>query len=354
MEILLEELYKAEISFERFHDRKIFLDEKSYQIVGMTLSGKTKLVKSYLLGLKKRSYLYIDCRDERIEFDELNRVLHQYCRKNSIDTLVLDNYTSEIKIPNVSQLIVTSEKELDFDFLETLHLFPLDYEEFLAYEHKYDSTALNHYLQLGALPVMHRLSSDERVIYLQQKLKIALDDIEFDILKFVSQRSSTFLSAFGIYERLRQKRKISKDKTYASYKSLIEKGYICEMAKFQHPRSVKKLYLGDIFFKTALSTDKHFGRLFENLVFLELLKHNKKCYYYDDVEFYLPQDDEIIFPKPFADERRLFKKLASLEQFLFSYNIKKITVVSMSKEATISHPLSQVEIIPFDIWALGD
>ena len=354
MEILLEELYKTEISLERFYDRKIFLDQRSYQIVGITLSGKTKLVKSYLFGLKKKSYLYIDCNDERIEVYELNNILNSFCRKNSIDTLVLDNYNKAIKIPNVTQLIIIVEQELKYDFLETLYLYPLDYEEFLAYEHKYDSTALNHYLQLGSLPVMHKLSSDERVIYLQQKLKIALGEIEFEILKYVAKLSSTYLSAFSIYQRLKQKRKISKDKTYISYKSLVQKGYVFELGKFAHPKAIKKLYLGDIFFKTALCTDKNFGRLFENLVFLELLKQKKACYYYDDVEFYLPEQDEIIFPKPFADERRLFKRLASLEEFLFSYNIKKVTVISMSKEATISHPLSQVEIIPFDIWALGD
>jgi len=354
MEILLEELYKTEISFERYHDRKVFLDNKSYQIIGITLSGKTKLVKSYLSELKKRSYLYIDCRDERIEVEELNASLDRFCRQNNIDTLVLDNYERGIKIPNVSQLIVISEVKQDLDFLELITLFPLDYEEFLAYEHKFDSTALNHYLQLGSLPVMHKLSSDERIIYLQQKLKNALNEIEFDILKYVARLSSTYLSAFSIYERLKQKRKISKDKTYASYKSLVEKGYIHEIAKYQHPRAIKKLYLGDIFFKTALSTDKHFGRLFENLIYLELIKQKKECYYVDDVDFYLPDNDEIILSKPFADERRLFKKLASIEQFLFSYGIKKVTVISMSKEATISHPLSQVEIIPFDIWALGD
>lgn len=53
MEILLEELYKTDISLEKFHVRKLFLDHRSYQINGITQSGKTKIVKNYLLGLKK-------------------------------------------------------------------------------------------------------------------------------------------------------------------------------------------------------------------------------------------------------------------------------------------------------------
>ena len=57
---------------------------------------------------------------------------------------------------------------------------------------------------------------------------------------------------------------------------------------------------------------------------------------------------------PFADERVLFKKIESIEAFLFTYQIKKVTAITMSKEGSMSHPLSIVEMIPFDIWALGD
>ena len=353
MEILLQEYYKTDISVERFNPRKLFLDGGSYQICGITQSGKTKLVKSYLGGLKKRSYLYLDCKDERIDTDALSASLGEFCLQNSIDTLVLDNYTPDITLPNVSQLIVVSAYPYDLP-LQTLWLYPLDYEEFLAHEHKYDSSALNHYLQLGGLACMHRLSPDERALYVQQKLRLALGEIEFEMLKFTARFNATPLSAFSIYERLKQKRKISKDKTYEAYKALLKKRYLFEVGKYAHPRAVKKLYLADIYLKTALTTDKHFGRLFENLIFLELQKKSKESYYLENVDFYLPQNNEIILCKPFADERSVFKKVESLEAHLFAYNIKKITAVTMSKEAIISHPFSSIEMIPFDIWALGE
>jgi predicted AAA+ superfamily ATPase len=88
LEILLEEFYKTDLNLEKYHDRKLFIDEKSYQINGITHSGKTKLVKNYLLGLKKNSYLYIDCRDVRIDVALLNSSLNSFCNKNKIDTLV--------------------------------------------------------------------------------------------------------------------------------------------------------------------------------------------------------------------------------------------------------------------------
>ena len=354
MQNLLEEFYKTDIVVQKYIARKVFIDEKSYQINGVSQSGKTKLIKNHLLGFKKSSYLYIDCNDIRIEIDKLNSSLASFCNKNRVDVLVLDNYTPPIKFVNVSQLIITSEIHYEFDMLETLQLFPLDYEEFLAYEHKYDSSALNHFFQLGGFPIMQKIYSDERNIYLQKALQYSLEDMEFDILCFCAKMMSQKVSAFTIYERLKLTRKISKDKLYKSFESLGSKNYIHLLEKFNHSRATKKIYLCDTSLKSALTIEKNFGRLFENMVYLELLKSNKECYYDDDVDFYLPNADEIILCKPFADERSLFKKLESLEAYIFTHSIQKVTAVTMNKEGSISHPFSKVEMLPFDIWAIGD
>jgi predicted AAA+ superfamily ATPase len=354
MEILLEELYKTDLQIEKFHPRKHYIDEKSYQITGVVQSGKTQLLKSYLLSHKKSSYLYINCNDIRIDVDELNRLLPDFCKDNKIDILVFDNFNPKFLFPNVSQLLLASEIYYGVDYLEHMQLFPLDYEEFLAYEHKYDSSALNHFFQLGGLPHMHKITADERTSYLQQILKCRLTDIEFDIMKLCAKFISQRLSAFMIYERLKLSRKISKDKLYGSFEALKEKNYIHQLTKYAHEKATKKLYLCDIAFKTALSVEKNFGRLFENMVFLELLKSNNSAFYADNIDFYLPQKSEVILCKPFLDERRLFKKLESIEAFLFTHSVAKITVITMNKEGSLSHPLSEVAIIPFDIWALGD
>ena len=354
MEILLEEFYKTDLNLEKFHFRKLFLDDKSYQISGIAQSGKTKLVKNYLLGLKKSSYLYIDCSDIRINIALLNTSLNTYCKKNKIDVLVLDNYQESINFVNVSQLIITTELPLKIDILTSLQLYPLDYEEFLAYEHKYDSSALNHFFQLGGFAFMHKVSADDRNISIQKLLKYTLDDVEFDIIRLCAKFMSQKLSAFTIDERLKQSRKISKDKLYKSYDGLVNKNYIHLLQKYNAPKATKKVYLCDTSLKSALSIEKNFGRLFENMIFLELLKSKTESYYDDEIDFYLPKSDTIILCKPFADERSLFKKLESIEAFIFTHSITKIVAISMNKESTISHPLSSVEIIPFDIWALGD
>ena len=354
MEILLEEFYKADLHIDKFHTRKLFLDGGSYQISGITKSGKTQLVKSYLLEHKKSSYLYIDCNDIRIDREQLNHHLGRFCTQNRIDILVLDNYNPEIAFVNVSQLIVTSEHPLELPHLTHRTLYPLDYEEFLAYEYKYDSSALNHFIQLGGLPVMHKIAPDERITFLQKSFANSLGDVAFDILSLCAKFNTQKLSPFTIYERLKQKRKIAKDKLYASFERLKTQGYIHQVEKFEHTKATKKLYLCDTSLQSALSVEKHFGRLFENMVLLELVKHNITPYYDEGVDFYIPAKNEIILCKPFADEKRLFKKLELLEAFLFTHSITRITVITMAKEGTLSHPLAKVAIIPFDIWALGE
>lgn len=354
MEILLEELYKTDIHVDKFHFRKLFLEDLSYQINGISQSGKTKIVKNYLLGLKKSSYMYIDCNDLRIDIDELNKTVLNFCINNKISTLVLDNYVDSINIVNVPQLIICSEINYKIDFLTTLKLYPLDYEEFLAYEHKYDSTALNHFFQLGGFPSMHKINSDERVIYIQKALKNKLSDIELDILIFCAKMMAQKISPYSIYERIRHVRKISKDKLYISFETLSSKGYIHQLQKVNHPKAIRKIYLCDISLKSALTIDKHFGRLFENMIFLELLKSNIECFYDDGIDFYIPNNDEVILGMPFADERTLFKKMEAIEAFLFRYQVKKVTAITMSREGSLSHPLSKINMLPFDIWAIGD
>ncbi|MCF6340928.1 MAG: ATP-binding protein [Sulfurimonas sp.] len=355
MEILLEELYKTDIHLDKFNFRKLFLEDTiSYQINGITQSGKTKLVKNHLLGLKKHTYLYIDCSDIRIDIDILNKELSIFCNKNKINTLVLDNYIKNINIVNVPQLIICSETQYNFEFLKTVKLFPLDYEEFLAYEHKYDSTALNHFFQLGGFPSIHKINNDERIIYIQKTLKCSLEAMEFDILVLCAKMMAQKLSPFSIYERLKQTSKISKDKLYKSFESLGSKNYIHQLQKINHPKATKKIYLCDTSLRLAFTKDRHFGRRFENMIYLELLKSGKECFYDDSIDFYIPKNDEVILGMPFADERVLFKKMEAIEAFIFTYQVKKVSAITMSREETISHPLSLVEMIPFDIWAIGD
>lgn len=354
MEILLEEFYKQDLHTVPYMERSVQLDAQSCQITGIAQCGKTTLAKHCLLSLKKQSYLYVDLNDVRIYYEEISPILTRFCNQHEISTVVLDNYHDNFELPRVAQVITISEQFYDLVIPKHIILRPLSYEEFLAYEHKYDSTALTHYIQLGGLPVMQKLYNDERIRFIQMTLRTHLNEIEFAIMVFAAKMTSQKVSAYSIYERLKNERKISKDKLYALFESLIQKGYLHQLSKPNHPKATKKIYLGDIAIKNALSASKNFGRLFENLTFLELLTRGTELYYDDGIDFYLPQNNEIILCLPFANEHTLFKKVEAIEAYILSHNIKKVTALSMNLESSLSHPFTHIQIIPFSLWALGD
>ncbi len=306
MESLLNDYYLQSLHVSKFIPRKVIIDEDSLQLIGVAQSGKSILLKQYLLTCKKNSYLYIDCRDKRLDIAKLNISLESFCHSKKIQILVLDNYNKSIKLPAIAQLIISSEEIIKNIDLEPLMINPLDYEEFLAYEPKYDSTALNHFLQLGGYPVMHSIPSESRHLYLQEQLSIRLNDNEFDILSFIARNAALKLSAFAIYERLKSERRISKDKVYQNLDSLLAKRYIYQVEKYEHARATKKLYLCDIAIKNALTIQKHFIRLFENLIFLEMIKRNFKLYYTEGIDFYLPEHQRIVLCMPFGVQDALF------------------------------------------------
>lgn len=353
MNTLLDEYYRYDLHNPGFIERKFTIDEEHTLICGISQSGKSALLKNYLLSRKKSTYLYLDCRDIRLNIDELNATLAPFCRENKISILALDNYHDSIRLFEIDQILLTSETPLELPF-RTLQLPLLDYEEFLAFESKFDSTALNHFFQLGGFPAMHRIPSEERALYLQNTLKRVLEPIEFSILTQASKMVTQKVSAFNLYERLKGERKISKDKLYLHLQSMYERGYIKSLSKYNHPNAVKKLYLCDIAIKHALIVQKHFGRLFENLVYSELDKHAIECYYDEGIDFYLPQRRQIIIASPFANEHALFKKVESLEAFIVSNRVLEVIVVTMNLESTLSHPVSRIEMIPFERWALSD
>ena len=355
MEILLEEFYKQDLQALQYIERHYFLEEEtSYQLNGITQSGKSYLIKHTLLECKKSSYLYIDCKDLRIDISELNKELTRFCNQNDIKIVALDNYREEITLPKVKQLIIASVEHFNCPDLENMTLYPLDYEGFLAFENRYDESALNHFFQLGGLPGMHRISAQERVRYLQKSFKDALSEIGFDIFQLAANLMTQKVSAFMLYERLKTKRKISKDKLYTNLETLVTQGYLHQLKKYQHLKATKKLYLCDIAIKNAFTTQKHFGRLFENMVYLEMLKKEFELYYEEEIDFYLPSQNRVVLCMPFGNQEALFKKIEKIEAFIITHGVKLVEVVTMTNESSLQHPFVHVEMIPFSIWALTE
>lgn len=353
MNALLEKFYRQDLHAGGYAERKFVPPEHSFYLCGITLTGKTMLIKQYLLQKKKASYLYIDCSDVRIDPETFNTHIAPFCSSHEIATVVLDHYRYGMTLPNVKQLILISQAPSTEPGLPVFCLKPLDFEEFLGFEQKFDESALNDYLQLGGFAQMHRTPSEERSLILQQRFRSVLGETGFDLLQLAAKLHTQKVSAHLLYERLKAERKLSKDMLYRVYERMLAEGYLHAIGKFDHPRAAKKLYLCDIALKNALVFQKHFGRLFENLVLTELVKQDAETFYDDAVDFYLPASDRVILCMPFGTKEILFKKIEQAEAFIVTHGVRSVEVITMSSESALRHPFVEVEMIPFAQWALS-
>lgn len=351
---LLEKFYRQDLHTVAYQERKFVPPPHSFVLYGVTLSGKTALIKHYLLQKRKSAYLYIDCGDIRIDPAAFNESIDAFCVEHAIDTVVLDSYTTAFITPAAPQVILITRTPIRTPPFKQYTLFPLDFEEFLAYERRYDESALNDFLQLGGFALLHKTPAEERALVLQRALSLALSETELAIMVLTARLHTQKVSAFMLYERLRSQRKISKDMLYKSFDRLLAQRYLHTVAKYGHPRAVKKLYLCDIALRNALYFQKHFGRLFENLVLSELVKHHGDVYYDEQVDFYLPESDRVILCMPFGTRDILFKKIENVEAFIVTNGVRKVEVITMSSESSLHHPFVEVEMIPFAAWALSE
>ncbi len=352
MNNLLQEYYKYDLVNSGYIDRKYDISQNHTSIFGITQCGKTSLIKNYLLKFKKSTYLYLDCLDYRIDIDELNELLESFCTEHKIEILALDNYHPSITLPSITQIIIASDISYSDEF-EQIHLMPLDYEEFLAFESRYDDSSFSNFIQLGGLIGVQKSAHYNRMRYIQQALSTKLSEIKMAIMATVAKNLTLKISAYNIYERLKQHHKISKDKLYQYFSELIDYGYIIALDKYAQSSATKKLYLCDIAIQYALTTQRNFSRIFENIAFLELYKKNIELYYIDGFDFYIPSASNAIIVSAFADEREIYKKIQSLESSIFSYGITSITIVTMNSESFLSHPMAKIELISLQRWALS-
>lgn len=351
---MLDALYNLSDKKTNLIDRKYQISSPFTIVKGASRTGKTSVIKQYLSTLPSAAYLYIDLSDLRIDADMVREELTGFCRDNKIHTLVIEAYDESIPLPNVSQILLSTEEDLVIKGFERLDIYNLDFEEFLAFDTRYDTldTAFTHFLQTGSYPELYYSAQQNRPKQLQNILRLSLNTLELQIMIHSARLLGQKVSAFQMFERLKQQQKLSKDMFYKTFYGLMEKGYLYWVEKYGHSRATKKLYTLDFNIKNALTLQKDFSHLFETLVFLEILKKGSQIYYADGIDFYIPKENRIVLTMPFSNEDVLFKKIESIEGFIIENGVLHVEVVTMSTETKLGLPYAVIEMMPFIKWAI--
>ena len=351
---MLDALYNLSNKKTNLIPRKHQIQSPFTIVKGAGKTGKTSIIKQYLSTLANDSYLYIDLCDLRIDKETVKQELQAFCISNKIHTLVIEAYDESIKLPNVSSVILSTEEDLIIEGFSHLNVYNLDFEEFLAFDTRYDSldSAFTHFLQTSSYPELYFVHQDHRQKQLQNILQLSLNPLELQIMISSAKLLGQKVSAFQMFERLKQQQKLSKDMFYKTFYGLINKSYLYWVEKFEHERATKKLYTLDFNIKNTLTLQKDFSRLFETLVYLEMIKRGCKVYYADDIDFYIPEENRIVLTMPFSNEDVLFKKIESIEAFIIENGVIHVEVVTMNAETKLGLPYAVVEMMPFVQWAI--
>jgi len=352
----LEILYGNEVKKIAFTVRKVSLHGEKIILKGPRHSGKTYLILDLLSTRKKESFLYIDFADIRIDAS-IAAHLETFLQKHpKIELLVLENLDFAFPLPHVKEMIITtSQKDFHLKGFEEIFLYPLDFEEFIAFNKRVSDaeTLFGQFANTGTFPRMLDVSKFAYVQTFQHLLSSYYHTpVELEILKTFALRQSTLVSTFAMFNLVKKHHKISKDKFYAYTQKLQNEEVIFMVEKFGQKSTQKKLYMIDFSIRGVLSFEKDFIRRFENMIFLELYKRGYEIFYHDLIDFYLPQIQTALFSSPFLTEELIYKKMQKCEKDFDALGVKQVQIITMGTQKSFSQNGIAYEMLPFWNWAI--
>lgn len=337
---------------EHFVLRKCQVPEDTdVNLFGVRGSGKTSLVLDILS--EEENALYIDFDDPNLIFNTFSKVeLQQYIDKEGIKLLILDHFTQELLqgFPNVQRLIVVSRLPLNHHELTPVELFPLDYEEFLAFESSASQNrGFNHFLRLGTLPLLAR-SQKNPGMAMKLFFQSAFTPPEQKLLLILAQHHTKHLTTHQIYTFAKEKFKVSKDWLYKTIKSFVKERIIIFIEN-HHDKSGKKMLLFDFAFAKYLTTGQPFINQFDTMIALALMKHRIDVKTLG-IHGYITKENELIIPAPFESEESVWVKSQNKFSLYKKYGIKKVTIVTVANSYEFDIEKLHFEALPFNEWSV--
>ncbi|MEA3434496.1 MAG: hypothetical protein U9R13_07905, partial [Campylobacterota bacterium] len=351
---LLEYYQNQHYNVENYVPRKCQLPmEGDFNLYGVRGAGKTTIILDLLSQEEEERSLYIDFDDPNLAFNTLGSLtLQQYIDREDISLLILDHYIEGYltSFPNVERLIILSRIPLSGKALTTIELFPLDYEEFLAFEATTaQSNGFKHFLRSGTLPLLahsQKTSTQTMKIFFQS----AFNENEQKLLLVLAQHHTKHLTIHQIYTFAKEKFKVSKDWLYKTMKLFTQEKLVF-FINDRYQKSGKKMLLFDFAFAKYLTMGQPFIMQFDTMIALALIKHHIKVQTLG-IHGYVTQNNELIIPAPFESEESLWVKSQNKFSLYKKYDIKKVTIVTVANTYEYDIEKLHFEALPFDEWSV--
>ncbi len=351
---LLEHFHSHPPRNDHYILRKTTLPESGdVNLYGARGCGKTALVLDFLAQQDEKT-LYIDLEDPSLILNTLDTLpLQAYIEEEEIETLILDHYEEGMldEFPKVARLIVISRTPLDEARFAQVQLFPLDYEEFIAFEHANAATvAFNHFLKSGTLPAMARHARNT-TLAMKQFFQQQFSPNEQSLILILARYNTQPMTTHQIYSFTKEHFRISKDFVYGAIKRFQEEGLLYFIDNAIR-RSGKKIILYDFAFAKYLAAGQPFGIQFDSMVALTLIKH-AVAFKTLGVHGYVTNNKELIIPAPFESEEAFWVKAQNKFSIFKKHGIAKVTVVTVTNTYAFDIEKIRFEAIPFHEWSIA-
>lgn len=389
-------------------------------LIGSRRSGKTWLLYDLMNtllynGLEKEKILFLNFEDERLVFDtgSLDLIIQSYGELfpeiefedvyiffDEIQNVpgwqkfirrVYDTKTRNIFITGSNSKYLSTEIATELRGRTiSYRVFPLSFSEYLDFNNvekklftqKNKSTIVHFaekYLTHGGFPETVFLDKQTRVKLLQEYFNVMIfrdvveryqisniDTLKFFIKKIFAGVTKPF-SVNKAYNDLRSMGYKISNKYLYDYYNYCNDVFLCQSinrvdySEIKQAKSDKKSYIIDNGLLSAIefSTSSNFGKLLENLVFLEFLKAEKEIFYFKNQHEcdFIVKDENNHAPFQVAwnldDEEtreREFKGLAEACKYL---NVKEGIIISFDHEEEINYNGIGITAIPVYKYFLG-
>jgi uncharacterized protein len=354
---ILDQIYEINFTKINFMERKVSIKNPYSILIGPPKSGKTYLIYDYLSEFDFDRYLYIDLSDYRNNKNEVFKYLDAFIQEKEIEVLVVENFQFDFELPKVEHIIISTDKKREtfdkrFDLLE---VFPLDFEEYLLFDHKHNnlSNSFNSFLKFGSFPEIIEYSEQKKIQRNLEICKLYCEDrtyleILFILIKFAGEQKSVF----QLFNTLKKDIKISKDKFYKVFDEFVSNKLLFLCEKYGQPKALKKIYIFNHALIDMVSYKKNFNNLFKNMVYLELIRQYETVYYLDNIDFYLPETKQIILAIPFFNSLVSSTIISKIIPILNDYEVEVITIITVSTEQSVFIDEIEALALPFYNWVL--
>lgn len=351
---LLEHYHEHPPANMQFIRRKTSLPEQgNINLHGARGSGKTALVLDYLQEQDEQT-LYLDLEDPNLILNTLDTLpLQEFISEFNISELILDHYEEGMmeSFPNVARTIIVSRIAIEEEGFESVVLFPLDYEEFFAFEQASSATlAFNHFLKAGTLPAMAKHTGNT-TLAMKQFFQQQFSPNEQSLILILARHNTLPMTTHQIYSFTKEHFRISKDFVYQAIKRFTQEGLLYFIDN-GIKRSGKKMLMYDFAFVKYLTAYQPFGTQFDAMIALTLIKHKVSISTLGN-HGYITRDNELIITAPFESEDSFWVKSQNKFSIYKKHAVKKVTVITVANTYEFNIEKLHFEALPFNEWSVS-